>query len=265
MYSKKDIYNSIHYKKSLMISLDTHKNMIGNDKKSAKTWSHYNHHLVTCLKMMNPQLKNYLEIGSFFGYSFCTILNSGNYENHNFVSVEADIFPCEDMEIPNIDKEVREKQKYKEQNLSRPIDILKANSEKFNKNSNVTIIKGYSNDKKIIDKVKNVLDKIDILYIDGDHTYEGVAADFINYFPMVSKNGFIVFDDYLPYTRDSHKSINDIVEKYKDQLNVIGCLEDKIRCNNYKTSQYIIDRKIPFLGADINKTYNMSFIVQKIK
>ena len=96
-----------------MISLDTHKNMIGNDKKSAKTWSHYNHHLVTCLKMMNPQLKNYLEIGSFFGYSFCTILNSGNYENHNFVSVEADIFPCEDMEIPNIDKRLEKNRNIK--------------------------------------------------------------------------------------------------------------------------------------------------------
>jgi len=265
MYSKKDIYNSVYYKKSLMVALNTHKNIIGNEKNSAKVWSHYNHHLVTCLKMMNPQFKNYLEIGSFFGYSFCTILNSGNYENHNFVSVEADIFPCEDMKIPNIDKDAREKCKYKEKNLSRPIDILKANCEKFNKNSNVTIIKGYSNDNKIIDKVKNILDKIDILYIDGDHSYEGVIADFINYFPMVSKNGFIVFDDYLPYTRDSYKSINDIVEKYKDQLNIIGCLEDKIGCNNYKPSQYIKDRKLPFPGAYKNKMYNMSFIVQKIK
>jgi len=81
---------------------------------------------------------------------------------------------------------------------------------------------------------------------------------------MVRKHGFIIFDDYLPYTRDSHKAINDIVKKYKDKLNIIGVLEDRAGANSIKPSQYIKDNKIPFIGANVNINYNMSFIVQKL-
>lgn len=37
--------------------------------------------------------------------------------------------------------------------------------------------------------------KIDLLIIDGDHTYEGSKADFLNYGPLVNKGGFIWLDD----------------------------------------------------------------------
>ena len=32
--------------------------------------------------------------------------------------------------------------------------------------------------------------------IDGDHTYEGVKADFERYAPLVRRGGVIIFDDY---------------------------------------------------------------------
>lgn len=35
----------------------------------------------------------------------------------------------------------------------------------------------------------------DCLFIDGDHTYEGVSKDIIEYSPKVKKGGFIYFDD----------------------------------------------------------------------
>ena len=37
--------------------------------------------------------------------------------------------------------------------------------------------------------------QIDFLFIDGDHTYEGVKADFNNYAPLVRTGGFIAFHD----------------------------------------------------------------------
>lgn len=53
---------------------------------------------------------------------------------------------------------------------------------------------------KTLDAVKNRLDgrALDLLFIDGDHSYEGVAADFQLYSPLVRKGGIIVFHDIVP-------------------------------------------------------------------
>jgi cephalosporin hydroxylase len=40
--------------------------------------------------------------------------------------------------------------------------------------------------------------KLDVLFIDGDHSYEGVKADFNNYSPLVREGGFTVFHDIVP-------------------------------------------------------------------
>ena len=40
--------------------------------------------------------------------------------------------------------------------------------------------------------------KIDLLFIDGDHSYEGVKKDFDLYKSSVSKNGIIAFHDIVP-------------------------------------------------------------------
>jgi cephalosporin hydroxylase len=51
-----------------------------------------------------------------------------------------------------------------------------------------------------IEQIRKVLDgkKIDILFIDGDHRYQGVKNDFELYRPMVSKEGLICFHDIIP-------------------------------------------------------------------
>ena len=38
--------------------------------------------------------------------------------------------------------------------------------------------------------------KIDFLWIDGDHSYEGVKRDIEDWLPLVKKNGFVCFHDY---------------------------------------------------------------------
>jgi len=43
-------------------------------------------------------------------------------------------------------------------------------------------------------------EKLDFLFIDGDHTYEGVKADFETYSKLVGPNGLIVFHDIAPTT-----------------------------------------------------------------
>ena len=42
---------------------------------------------------------------------------------------------------------------------------------------------------------------VDFLMIDGDHTYEGVAADYAMYSPFVAAGGVVAFHDILPHPR----------------------------------------------------------------
>ncbi|GEM_PF-1373305 len=42
-------------------------------------------------------------------------------------------------------------------------------------------------------------EKLDILFIDGDHTYEGVKQDFAMYSPLVRKGGLVAFHDILDH------------------------------------------------------------------
>jgi cephalosporin hydroxylase len=40
--------------------------------------------------------------------------------------------------------------------------------------------------------------RLDVLYLDGDHSYEGIKADFSFYSPLVRPDGLIVFHDIVP-------------------------------------------------------------------
>ena len=62
------------------------------------------------------------------------------------------------------------------------------------------LIRADSHDITTLNKIKAILKgkKIDFLFIDGDHTYEGVKKDFELYSPLVQQDGLIVFHDILP-------------------------------------------------------------------
>ena len=72
------------------------------------------------------------------------------------------------------------------------------NVNKFNINNNkFEYIQGNSQQIVTLDKLKLFIDEIDVLFIDGDHSAQGVKKDFSMYSPMVKQGGYIVFDDYL--------------------------------------------------------------------
>lgn len=54
-------------------------------------------------------------------------------------------------------------------------------------------------------------DTIDLLFIDGNHNFEGVMNDCIHWIPKVKFNGFIAFHDF---GRDSLPSVYQAVENY---------------------------------------------------
>jgi hypothetical protein len=63
----------------------------------------------------------------------------------------------------------------------------------------VRCITGFSSEPGVIAAVSQ--DRFDVIYVDGDHTFEGATADIKNYSPLVTANGYLVMDDagwYLP-------------------------------------------------------------------
>ena len=64
----------------------------------------------------------------------------------------------------------------------------------------LTFIAGDSHDPKTVDRFRESLggDMLDLLFIDGDHSYEGVKADFDRYSPFVRGGGIIGIHDIVP-------------------------------------------------------------------
>ncbi len=64
----------------------------------------------------------------------------------------------------------------------------------------IVSIRGSSRSLSTIRRVQSQLrgDKLDVLLIDGDHSYDGVRADFLNYKGLVRQGGLIVIHDIVP-------------------------------------------------------------------
>ena len=58
----------------------------------------------------------------------------------------------------------------------------------------ITLVKAMSTEDAAIEAATKL--PHDVLIIDGDHSYAGVKADFVNYLSAVKRGGYIIFDDY---------------------------------------------------------------------
>ena len=100
-----------------------------------------------------------------------------------------------------------------------------------------------------------------MLFIDGGHEYDTVINDFEKFAPLVSKNGFIIFDDYMmfevpvprTYTKvekerkgQVRRAVDVILEKNKKDYNVIGILPNTAKAFKQKwpyNPDFIIQKK----------------------
>jgi GT2 family glycosyltransferase len=78
-------------------------------------------------------------------------------------------------------------------------------------------IEGDSHDPELIQRVHNTAGKVDVLFIDGDHTYEGVKQDYEVYRYLVKPGGLIVFHDIVDseYHRSLGVYVNQLWEEIK--------------------------------------------------
>jgi predicted O-methyltransferase YrrM len=74
-----------------------------------------------------------------------------------------------------------------------------------------------------VDAAKNWKIPIDLLFIDGDHSYEGVKTDYLTWSPFVHKGGVIAFHDYHPVNWPGIKKFID--EEASKELKFLGLHE----------------------------------------
>jgi predicted O-methyltransferase YrrM len=68
------------------------------------------------------------------------------------------------------------------------------------KGQKIELIRGDSHSDETFSKLQSILrgHTIDYLFIDGDHTYEGVKTDFYRYGALMSADGLVAFHDIVP-------------------------------------------------------------------
>jgi hypothetical protein len=83
-------------------------------------------------------------------------------------------------------------------------DIEVSAGEFMNKTDKTTFYHGKTDD--FAKELSKQNTKIDLLFIDADHSKEAVKKDFENYFPLVSDQGIILFHDAYPKNTEFTKS-----------------------------------------------------------
>lgn len=175
-----------------------------------KSFHHHVHILYDLRDLLPGDDKVYMEIGSYCGGSAALMLSHPN-KTHVY---------C-------IDPLNLNKSHYG--GTMSQYETLKQNLESRKENNTYEIFKYYSNDNRLLTNLKERNIKVDILFIDGDHSYNAVLNDFYNYHEFVNPGGFIVLDDYLdkensPQVRPAvDKIVKDIKEK-KLPYEIIGSL-----------------------------------------
>lgn len=71
---------------------------------------------------------------------------------------------------------------------------------------NTFFVDGISYDNTVFEKVKNISNEYDLIFIDGNHSYESVKKDFEIYKCLKSNDGIIIFHDIDPnhVHKDTH-------------------------------------------------------------
>ena len=165
---------------------------------------HHHYHIIyDVLNSYNESnIVNYVEIGCYGGGSACLALQR---PNTNVISID----------------------------LGDPIpkNIVIENTTKLNiHNNKYTYLQGNSQTYEMVNQLKHEIDNIDLLFIDGDHFYQGVINDFMLYHDLVNTGGYILFDDYndAEHSPEVKLAVDDIIKSHLDAYEIIGTLPNTL-------------------------------------
>ena len=96
------------------------------------------------------------------------------------------------------------------------------------KGQKIKLLRADSHNPKTFKLVKTFLadKKVDFLFIDGDHTYEGVKRDFNMYSSLVKEGGIVAFHDIMETAPGSGCKVNKFWNEIKNDYKYLEIIED---------------------------------------
>ena len=91
------------------------------------------------------------------------------------------------------------------------------------------LLRGDSHKPEMLARLKNLLPedgKVDFLFIDGDHSYEGVKADFEMYSGLVRPGGLVVFHDICKHSEQLNCHVDRFWQEVKNGRHVSEFIHD---------------------------------------
>ena len=91
------------------------------------------------------------------------------------------------------------------------------------------LVRANSHKTSTLYQVKKILDgkKLDFLFIDASHTYEGVKKDFEMYSPLIDENGTISLHDIADCPLESNIFVSKFWNEIKEKYSYTEIIEDK--------------------------------------
>lgn len=197
------------------------------------------HSSIIILKIISDiyKIENYAEIGVHNGGSMAIMIGNKNSKKLFGIDLFEDIY--------NINKHYNKNkydtyQYFRRDNLhiNKTLKNLELVKNKFNISPELYLIQGNSYyDKTLEEFNKKCKVLLDLLFIDGDHTFDGIKNDFEKYSKYVKKNGYIIFDDYhLP---DVKKYCDNLLNNNDDYQILV-----KFKSDNSKAIDLLIQKLI---------------------
>ena len=178
---------------------------------NVSTFHHHYHILYDIAETFGNNKINYLEIGAYAGGSSCLMLQR---LNTTVISIDLGEPIPKGQVFENVINYKNNNNYYKY--IQGNSQVVETKNEVIEALSNSRIL-GYSN-------------KIDVLFIDGDHSFNGVVADFNMYSDLVSIGGYIIFDDYRDdvHSPDVKKVVDSLIPSLLD-YEIIGTFKNNLQ------------------------------------
>lgn len=151
---------------------------------------------------LHPRVTSYSEFITLYNctfFSFGNVIEIGSYLSYSSIIMASAFNKKKDRKLYAIDPFDREKGWengssddwiYKE---CSQLEFARKVIGQCELNNSIELIRGYSN--HVIGKFENV-SNIGLIFIDGDHSYEGCESDLKLYAPKLSKEGYLLLHDY---------------------------------------------------------------------